>query len=75
MTGPANINDGICLGTKPFSEPETQSIKWVMDTYSAVRWFVDLHSYAGDVLYSWGSDDNQSKYSYMNFMNSSYANT
>ncbi|POS70913.1 carboxypeptidase A [Diaporthe helianthi] len=59
-------------GSKAFSEPETQSIKWVLDTYSAVRWFVDLHSYAGDVLYSWGSDTNQNKYSYINFLNSTY---
>ncbi|KAK0124740.1 hypothetical protein ONS96_008622 [Cadophora gregata f. sp. sojae] len=59
-------------GTSAFSEPENQSIKWVMDTFSKVRWFVDLHSYAGDVLYSWGSDENQSKYSTMNFLNSSY---
>ncbi len=50
-------------GTGAFSEPETKSIKWVFDTYSKVRWFVDLHSYAGDVLYSWGSDDDQTKYS------------
>ncbi|RYO87312.1 hypothetical protein DL766_005768 [Monosporascus sp. MC13-8B] len=59
-------------GTSPFSEPETKSIKWVMDTYSKVRWFIDLHSFAGDVLHSWGSDENQSKYPHMNFMNSSY---
>lgn len=59
-------------GTSAFSEPETQSIKWVMDTFSKVRWFIDLHSYAGDVLYSWGSDENQSKYPTMNFLNSSY---
>jgi hypothetical protein len=43
-----------------------------MDSYPKIRWFVDLHSYAGDVLYSWGSDENQSRYSYMNFKNSSY---
>ncbi|KAH7304086.1 hypothetical protein B0I35DRAFT_445863 [Stachybotrys elegans] len=59
-------------GTAPFSEPETRSIKWVFDTYSKVRWFIDLHSYTGDVLYSWGSDDNQSQYPYMNFLNSTY---
>ncbi|KAH6991448.1 hypothetical protein BKA56DRAFT_229765 [Ilyonectria sp. MPI-CAGE-AT-0026] len=59
-------------GTSAFSEPETKNIKWVFDTYSKVRWFVDLHSYAGDVLYSWGSDDNQSRYPYMNFLNSTY---
>lgn len=43
-----------------------------MDTFSKVRWFVDLHSYTGDVLYSWGSDENQSKYPTMNFLNSTY---
>lgn len=59
-------------GTAPFSEPETKAIKWVMDSYPKIRYFVDLHSYAGDVLYSWGSDENQSKYPYMNFMNSTY---
>jgi hypothetical protein len=59
-------------GTAAFSEPETRNVKWVLDSYPKVRWFVDLHSYAGDVLYSWGSDDNQSQYPYMNFRNSSY---
>lgn len=59
-------------GTAAFSEPETKSIKWVMDTYSKVRWFIDLHSYAGDVLYSWGSDTNQLKYPTMNFKNATY---
>lgn len=59
-------------GTSAFSEPETKNIKYVFDTFSKVRWFVDLHSYAGDVLYSWGSDENQSRFSYMNFRNSSY---
>ncbi|KAJ1325277.1 carboxypeptidase T [Microdochium nivale] len=59
-------------GTAAFSEPETKSIKWIFDTYSSVRWFIDLHSYAGDVLYSWGIDDNQSQFPYMNFQNSTY---
>ncbi|CZS88380.1 related to carboxypeptidase A [Rhynchosporium agropyri] len=59
-------------GTSAFSEPEAQSIKWVMDTFSKVRWFVDLHSYAGDVLYSWGSDEDQSKFPTQNFLNASY---
>ena len=67
-----NPSDETFHGKSAFSEPETKNIKWVFDTYSKIRWFVDLHSYAGDVLYSWGSDDNQSKYSYMNFQNSTY---
>ncbi|CAJ2505711.1 Uu.00g131050.m01.CDS01 [Anthostomella pinea] len=59
-------------GEAAFSEPETQSIKWVMDTYSKVRWFLDLHSYAGDILYSWGSDTDQSTNTAKNFLNSAY---
>jgi len=59
-------------GTAAFSEPETKSIKYVMDTFSKVRWFIDLHSYAGDILYSWGSDENQSNSPTMNFLNSAY---
>ncbi|KAI8635550.1 zinc carboxypeptidase [Xylariaceae sp. FL1651] len=59
-------------GTAAFSEPETQSMKYVFDTYNKVRWFIDLHSYAGDVLYSWGSDTDQSTQSYKNFLNSTY---
>lgn len=59
-------------GTSAFSEPETKNMKWVLDTFSKVRWFVDLHSYTGDVLFSWGSDTNQGKYPYMSFLNSTY---
>lgn len=43
-----------------------------MDTFAKVRWFIDLHSYTGDVLYSWGSDTNQAKFPGMNFLNSTY---
>jgi hypothetical protein len=59
-------------GTSPFSEPETKNIKWIMDRFTKVKWFIDLHSYAGDVLYSWGSDENQSTFPYMNFLNSTF---
>lgn len=43
-----------------------------MDTYSKVRWFIDMHSYTGDVLYSWGSDTNQGTTPTMNFLNAAY---
>ncbi|KAI9650856.1 hypothetical protein NHQ30_000891 [Ciborinia camelliae] len=59
-------------GTAPFSEPETQSIKWVLDTYSKVNWFIDLHSFTGDVLYAWGSETNQVSDPKMNFLNATY---
>lgn len=59
-------------GTSAFSEPETKNIKWVMDSFTGVHWFLDIHSYAGDVLYSWGSDTDQGTTPAMNFLNSTY---
>lgn len=43
-----------------------------MDKFTNIGWFLDLHSDAGVVLYSWGNDNNQYKQPYMNFLNSSY---
>ncbi|KAI1632886.1 hypothetical protein F4809DRAFT_625470 [Biscogniauxia mediterranea] len=68
----SNPGSEVYHGASAFSEPETKSIKWVMDTFSKVRWFIDLHSYAGDILYSWGSDTDQTVNPYMNFLNSTY---
>ncbi|EON61550.1 hypothetical protein W97_00765 [Coniosporium apollinis CBS 100218] len=59
-------------GASAFSEPETRSIRWVMDTFTKLRWFMDIHAYAGVVLYNWGSDENQAKKQGMNFLNSTY---
>ena len=59
-------------GTAAFSEPETKSIKWVLDTYAKVRWFLDLHSYTGDVLYSWGDDQSQTATPAQNFTNAAF---
>ncbi|KAF4830490.1 Zinc carboxypeptidase A 1 [Colletotrichum tropicale] len=67
-----NPADETYHGAAPFSEPETQSIKWVMDEHKQVQWFMDIHSYTGTVLYNWGSDENQLRKPYMNFMNESY---
>ncbi|KAF4785537.1 zinc carboxypeptidase [Colletotrichum scovillei] len=59
-------------GAAAFSEPESKSIKWVMDQHKNVKWFLDIHSYIGVILYNWGSDENQLRQPYMNFMNESY---
>lgn len=40
--------------------------------YSQIRWFMDIHSAAGDILYAWGDDDDQTTTSTMNFQNSAY---
>jgi murein tripeptide amidase MpaA len=59
-------------GTAPFSEPETRNVKWLIESYPGLRWFMDLHSFAGDVLYSWGDAQNQSQQTSMTFMNAAW---
>ena len=59
-------------GTAPFSEPETRNMKWVYDIFPKIRWFIDVHSAAGTLLYSWGDDDNQSNDPKQNFFNADY---
>ncbi|KAM0551321.1 hypothetical protein ACHAPJ_008426 [Fusarium lateritium] len=48
-------------GTAPNSEPETKNVVWTMDKFKSLSWFVDLHSFGGDILYAWGDDDAQTK--------------
>jgi murein tripeptide amidase MpaA len=59
-------------GTAPASESETKNHVSIYDSFPKVRWFMDIHSAAGDILYSWGDDDDQSTSSTMNFLNSAY---
>ncbi|KAF2202912.1 Zn-dependent exopeptidase [Delitschia confertaspora ATCC 74209] len=59
-------------GTAAASESETKNHVSVYDSFPKIRWFMDIHSAAGDILYSWGDDDDQSTTSTMNFLNPSY---
>ncbi|KAM5350695.1 hypothetical protein ACJ41O_007200 [Fusarium nematophilum] len=59
-------------GKKPFSEPETRNIKWIMDKFPKLRWYIDLHSFAGLVLYPWGDDTNQALNPSIDFDNAAY---
>jgi murein tripeptide amidase MpaA len=59
-------------GTAALSEPETQNVKYLFDTYKTIKYYVDVHSFGEMILYSWGDDDNQSLDSDMNFLNASY---
>ena len=61
-------------GPSPFSEPETKNVKWVHDNFPNIGYFVDLHSYGQDILYSWGDDDDQETDPTMNFQNPAYNN-
>jgi murein tripeptide amidase MpaA len=47
-------------GTGPFSEPESRNVQWLVDQFRNAAFFVDVHSYTGDVLHAWGDDENQS---------------
>lgn len=59
-------------GTAPFSEPETRNMKWVYDIFPKIRWFIDVHSAAGTLLYSWGDDINQSEDPKQSLFNPAY---
>src|SRR5712671_8097297 len=58
-------------GPSPFSEPEARNVKWLMDNFR-LSLFLDLHSYAGDVLYTWGNDEDQGFAPDQNFRNQAY---
>jgi len=57
-------------GTGPFSEPESRNVQWLVDRFPRARYFVDVHSCTGHVLYPWGDDQNQTTDPSMSFMNS-----
>ena len=59
-------------GTGPVSEPETKNINFIHDTFTRIRWYVDVHSFSEDILFVWGDDESQFSDSSMNFQNSSF---
>jgi carboxypeptidase T len=65
-------DNGTYHGPAAFSEPETQNAKWVFDAFPQVGYFVDVHSYSEDILYSWGDDEDQSADPSMNFTNPAF---
>lgn len=59
-------------GTGPFSEPEARNVQWLVDHYPNAHYFVDVHSYGGDILHPWGSDENQSSDPSKSFLNTAW---
>lgn len=57
-------------GTGPFSEAETQNVRWLFQKFPKISRFIDIHSYGGDILHPWGDDENQSTTPGMNFLSS-----
>lgn len=56
-------------GPAAVSEPETRNVVWALDTHPRIRWLVDVHSAAPEILHSWGSDQNQTTTPSDNFRN------
>lgn len=52
-------SDSTYHGSSPGSEAETRNINFIHDTYTRIRWYVDVHSYSEDILYTWGDDELQ----------------
>jgi murein tripeptide amidase MpaA len=69
-TDPCNYQ--LYNGPGPFSEPESRNAKSIFDSFPNVSYFVDLHCYGEDVLYSWGDDEDQTFDPNMNFHNPAF---
>ena len=61
----------IYIGPAAMSEPETKNAVWIFDQYP-IGYFIDIHSYSEDILYSWGDDEDQSADLTMNFQNAAF---
>ena len=46
-------------GRYAFSEPETRNVAWVFDQFPRIRWYMDIHSAEGEILFNWGDDNDQ----------------
>jgi murein tripeptide amidase MpaA len=56
-------------GSAPFSEPETQNVRWLLDQFPSTAWFVDIHCVGQVIRYVWTDDDAQDNDPGMNFLN------
>lgn len=62
-------------GSAPHSEAETQNINYIHDTYTRIRWYIDVHSYSEDILYAWGDSESQFSDPTKTFKNPTYDGT
>jgi carboxypeptidase T len=56
-------------GPSPFSEAETQNIKYLVDSYPQIAFCIDIHSYGQKLMYIWGDDENQTTEASQTFCN------
>lgn len=56
-------------GSSAFSEPETKNIKWLLDEFTGIGHYMDIHCAVGAIYYCWGIDQNQFAQENQNFRN------
>lgn len=49
-----NPNNDTYMGTKPFSEPETQAVKKYVEAHDNITILLSFHTYSQLILYPWG---------------------
>jgi len=59
-------------GPAAASEAETKNVDHLHDTYTRIRWYVDVHSFSEDILYVWGDDESQLGDAGKTFTNAAY---
>lgn len=59
-------------GTEAFSERETKNINFIHDTFTRIKWYIDVHSYSESILFVWGDDESQFSESNKNFLNATF---
>lgn len=59
-------------GPSPFSEAESSNVRWLLDTYPQIAWFVDLHSAGQKIMIVWGDDENQNEETAERFSNPAF---
>ncbi|KAI7778613.1 peptidase m14 [Diaporthe eres] len=59
-------------GTAPESEAEAKNLVSIYKEFPNIRWYMDIHSATGDILYPWGHDQGQSTDTSLNFLNPAY---
>lgn len=60
------------IGPEPNSEPETRNVIHILNSFSNIKYFIDVHSFSELLLFDWGNDESQSSNSIMNFQNFTY---
>jgi carboxypeptidase T len=59
-------------GPSAHSEPEVQALRNLIATRGNIRGVLDVHAFAGLIIYPWGDDQNQSTNPSMSFRNSAF---